>query len=211
MTERRLLVTGFEPFGAWKVNPSLEVIKRIDDINLGKNYQVKVAEIPVEFKRIGPCIIELLNKINPSLILHLGQSGHPCLYVERVALNIAHVTTRAYNCGSTPDDHVLIPDGPAAYFATIPVQQLVNHLISKKIPAKMSYHAGTYGCNQIFFHSLNYVKERSFQSLVGLIHVPSLPTQVVNQLNVPSMSFDLILKGIHESLNFLVTWMESNQ
>ncbi|MFX0113038.1 MAG: pyroglutamyl-peptidase I, partial [Candidatus Hodarchaeota archaeon] len=143
MAEKRLLLTGFEPFGDWKINPSFEAVKAFEDATFGDEIRVIVEEIPVKFRQIGPRIKELISNLTPKMILHVGQSNRASISVERVALNVANVLKRSYNCGAKPTDEELVPDAPAAYFATIPARKLVEHLISRKIPAEVSYHAGT--------------------------------------------------------------------
>lgn len=208
MKEKQILLTGFEPFGEWKMNPSIEVARALEGNRFSDEILIIVEEIPVKFHEIGSIVRGLIDNHRPSLILHLGQSNRASLSIERIALNIANVSGRGYNCGSNPKDQELVTGAPAAYFATIPVSELAEHLVNK-IPVEISYFAGTYGCNQTLFLSLHHIMESKLQIPVGLIHIPSLPEQVLRNPQTPSMSLNTIKEGIKESLHFLSRWLQS--
>ena len=48
---KKILVTGFDPFGGEKINPALEVIKLLPK-KIGKN-EIKILEIPTVYKKIN--------------------------------------------------------------------------------------------------------------------------------------------------------------
>ena len=48
---KKILVTGFDPFGGEKVNPALEVIKLLPK-KIGEN-EVRILEIPTVYKKIS--------------------------------------------------------------------------------------------------------------------------------------------------------------
>ncbi len=199
-----LLLTGFEPFGDYKINPSEIIAQELD----GKTFtKIKVIgkSIPLRYIEIQSTVINLISEINPAIIINMGQAPRSMIAIERVAINLADVSKAAYSCGSKPDSEILVKEGPTAYFSTLPVKQLAKHLQSNGIPSYVSNTAGTFGCNQIMYHSLNHLDTSSKigSVLAGFIHLPLLPEQVVNSPQASSMSLNLMKKAIILVIEFL--------
>ena len=190
---KTILLTGFEPFGGSNINPSIESCKPHN----GKKFNeciVKVVEIPLRYDEIKPSLIKAIEETNPSAIVCTGQSGSGDIRLERVAINIADARI-PYNCGTQPVDKTIAPDGPVAYFSTLPLRKLLDELIEAKIPSVISNTAGTFGCNHIFYELMHYRAEKELDISAGFVHVPSLPEQVIGQTR-PSMALSLITKAL---------------
>ena len=196
---KKIVLTGFEPFGGSSVNPSILACKHYNNMVFG-DYTIKVFEIPLRFKEIKNHIEEIVIKEAPAAVICTGQSPRPVISVERVAINIADLIKSAYNCGTKPEDESLDTSGPAGYFSKLPIKLIKTKLEENKIPCEISNSAGTYGCNQIFYHLMHFVNKNNINIPAGFIHVPSLPEQVIEK-NIPSMSIDLIKKGIGIIIN----------
>lgn len=194
MSKDVLLFTGFEPFGGRDKNPSIEACR----LNEGKEYhgyKVVVEEIPLRYHEIQSVIERYIKGYEPAAVVCTGQGGGMGLAVERVAVNIASARM-PYNCGYAPMDETLNSDGPAAYFSTLPFRQLVETMREKMVPARISNSAGAYGCNQIFYHLMDYVSKEKLDIPAGFIHVASTPDQVLERRGLASMSLDLTAKGL---------------
>jgi len=194
MSKDVLLFTGFEPFGGRDKNPSIEACR----LNEGKKYhgyKVVVEEIPLRYHEIQGVIEQYIEEYDPAAVVSTGQGGGTGLAVERVAVNIASARM-PYNCGYTPMDETLNAAGPAAYFSTLPFRQLVETMREKMVPARISNSAGAYGCNQIFYHLMDYVLKENRDIPAGFIHVASTPDQVLERRGSASMSLDLTAKGL---------------
>lgn len=188
-----ILLTGFEPFGGSDVNPSLMACSRLE----GRDYngfRVVVEEIPLRFHEVRGTIEGFIEEHEPAAVVCTGQSGGPSIAIERVAINVADAR-RPYNCGHQPADETLNGNGPAAYFTRLPFRVLLDALKEAKIPATLSNSAGTYGCNQIFYHLMDYLAREGVEIPAGFIHVPSLPEQVIEKRK-PSMTVELIAKAL---------------
>jgi pyroglutamyl-peptidase len=189
-----ILLTGFEPFGGEKVNPSILACRRLD----GKKYNgyaVKVEEVPLRFAEIKGTIEGHIKRHKPSAVISTGQGGGSWLNLERVAINVADATRVAYNCGTKPRDAALAEGGPAAYFTGLPIRRLLDKVRAGGVPAEISNSAGAFGCNQIFYHLMDYAARENLGIPAGFIHVPKLPEQVLDTRE-PHMSLDLIAKGL---------------
>jgi pyroglutamyl-peptidase len=66
----------------------------------------------------------------------------------------------------------VVTDGPAAYFSTLPVDSLIECLTTEGIPANISYSAGTYVCNSLFYGLMHYIEKASRDVRGGFIHIP---------------------------------------
>ena len=101
-------------------------------------------------------------------------------------------------------DERLKAEGPAAYFTELPIRAMLEALKAAKIPAEISNSAGTYGCNQIFYHLMDYLAREKIVVPAGFIHVPSLPEQVVDK-KMPSMTVDLIAKALEVAVEVVAS------
>jgi pyroglutamyl-peptidase len=150
-----ILVTGFEPFDGYSINPSSEIAKKINGRKI-QEWSIIGAEIPLDYQLALKKIDDLVNQYSPEIILCCGQANRAVISFERIAVNAIN-TTRMDNKGYVPENDVIIPDAPAAYFSNIDLPNLVEALHQKSIPAYISYHAGIYGCNWIFFNILHKI------------------------------------------------------
>jgi len=188
-----ILLTGFEPFGESDVNPSINACKRLEGVSIA-GFKVIVEEIPLRFHEIKEMIEGHIEKHRPSAVICTGQSGRAFIALERVAINVGDARN-PYNCGYHPVDERLNEEGSAAHFTKLPIRAMLEALKEAKIPAEISNSAGTYGCNQIFYHLMDYLAREKTDVPAGFIHVPCLPEQVVDK-KMPSMTVDLIAKAL---------------
>ena len=93
-------------------------------------------------------------------------------------------------------DELLNSEGPVGYFTRLPYRDLLDLLKEAGVPSRLSNSAGTYGCNQIFYHLMDYVAREGLEFQSGFIHVPSMPEQVLNRRGGASMSIELTAKGL---------------
>ena len=190
---KAILLTGFEPFGDSTVNPSILACRKLTE----KKYNghiVVVEEIPLRYKEIQARIERLIDSYKPSAVICTGQGGGAALSLERVALNIADARM-PYNCGTKPTDEPLNPKGPAAYLTKLPIRKLVERLKEERIPAVVSNSAGTFGCNQIFYHLMDFMAWKKLTYPAGFIHVPLLPEQALDGKK-PHMPVEVTAQGL---------------
>lgn len=191
---KKILVTGFDPFGNEKINPALEIIKLLP-IKIGEN-EIKTLEIPTVWQKSLEKIENEIRSYDPDYILSIGQAGgRSDITIERVAINIDDYRIKDNN-GNQPIDEKIFEDGENAYFSTLPIKAIQKEITKNNIPASISNTAGTFVCNHVFY-GVRYMIEKKFQGKKsGFIHIPFLPEQVLDKPNTPSMSLEIILKGI---------------
>ena len=199
---KKILVTGFDPFGGEKINPALEVIKLLPQ-KIGDN-EIKILEIPTVYKKSLEKIEEEIKIFNPDFILSIGQAGGRAdITIERVAINIDDFRIKD-NEGNQPIDEKIFEDGDSAYFSTLPIKAIQNEIEKNKIPASISNTAGTFVCNHVFY-GVRYLAEKKYKNIKsGFIHIPFLPEQVLGKNNLPSMSLETILKAITIAIEIIL-------
>jgi pyroglutamyl-peptidase len=183
-----VLVTGFEPFGTHAQNPSQLVAERLGG-----------AVLPVSATRLAAALDSLIERHQPRLLIGLGLSaGRTMLAVERVGINVLEFPGPD-NDGRQPSGEPIVPDGPAAYFATLPLATIVDRWQARGVPGYISNTAGTFCCNQALYLSLH---KRQPGMLAGFIHLPLLPEQAAESPDrqVPTMALDLMVRGVEEAI-----------
>lgn len=201
----KILVTAFEPFNGREINPSqliLEQLEAPEGVTLIKEL------LPVEFKATTKILRSLLEEHEPDIVLSLGQAGNrPEISVERVAINLNNVCSAngkkdlPDNAGDMPVDKPIVGDGPAAYFSTLPVWEIVNVMQEADVKAAVSYTAGTYVCNHVMYTVLHEAATKYPEMKAGFIHVPFLPEQ--NPTTGYVMELDEMVRGIQVTIEKL--------
>jgi pyroglutamyl-peptidase len=198
-----ILVTGFEPFTPHKVNPTEELARALDGQRVG-DAVVRSAVLPVHHAEAAPRVRELLERVRPDAILHLGLAGGRArLAVERIAVNVMDYAVPD-NAGCVKSDEPCVVSGPVAYFATLPVRAIVDRMVAAGIPAYVSDTAGTYLCNQTLYTTLHALAGEATCPRVGFIHVPLLPAMVAaTGVDAPSMDLPLMRRGVEIALDVI--------
>ena len=193
-----ILVTGFEAFGDSEKNPTAEIVRLLDGGSVG-DYRVSGVALPVTAAGAPETLREAVALHNPSLVLSLGlANGRSMLALERVAINVLDFPIPD-NQDSQPAGKPVVEGGPAAYFATLPIKAVLAAWREAGLPGYISNTAGTYVCNQTFYHSLHLSGEYGYRA--GLIHVPYLPEQAAHaEGSAPSMSLNLMVEAVQAAL-----------
>ncbi len=175
----KVVISGFEPFDGYSINPSAELVKLFDGQRIN-NHDIKGIVLPLDYKKADKLLKDLISKEKPQFVLCCGQANRPLITLEHLGINVLN-TDREDNYGNVPDSHIIETEAPAAYFSTIDVHLLVSILKENGIPAAVSYNAGTYGCNWILFSILHWFANGNFDAKAAFVHVPPLPEQSIEK------------------------------
>ena len=186
-----VLVTGFDPFGGSAVNPSWQAVHALHGREIA-GHRVIGGELPTVFGAAIDRLEELMREHRPRLVICTGQAGgRGAISLERVAINVDDARIPD-NTGARPIDTPIVPDGPAAYFTTLPIKAMLQTLLEAGVRAEVSQTAGTFVCNHTFYGLMHLLAQPEWQGVRGgLIHVPWLPEQ-----GQPSMRVDDIVRGV---------------
>ena len=197
-TEDVVLVTGFEPFDGDTRNPSWEICERLPGSIAG--LRVEVQRVPCEFLRSIDIVAEAIERHRPALVVCLGLAGGRAqLSVERIAINNDDARIPD-NAGARPIDEPIAPDGPPAYFATLPVKAMVAAMRKASVPAEVSNSAGTYVCNHLMYGVLHFIAATGVGARAGFIHVPYAEDQVLEKPGAPAMALATMVKGVEAAI-----------
>ncbi len=170
---KKLLITGFTPFGDHAINPSWEAVRLLPD-RVG-SYALTKMQIPTVYAEAASAVIAKAEQIGADVILSIGLAGgRSAVTPERIAVNIRDARL-ADNAGKLCNGEKIDETGPAAYFATVPVEAMAQAIRNRQIPAAVSNTAGTYVCNDVLYTLLRRFDGTATRC--GFIHVPQIPAQ----------------------------------
>ncbi|WP_202081033.1 pyroglutamyl-peptidase I [Caldalkalibacillus salinus] len=195
MSEKQILLTGFEPFLDHPINPTEEVVSALNGQQVGP-YKVQGEVLPVVFDEAGKAITEMIRERQPDAIVSLGlAAGRVNVTPERIAINCRDGAVD--NEGVAWKDAPIEQDGKAAYFSTLPIRKMVDRLVGAKYPAKISNTAGTYVCNNVMYQTL-YTLEQEGRSHIpaGFIHIPANHELACHQPKYASWSTSDLISSI---------------
>ena len=185
---KKLLITGFEPFGGEEINPSAGVLRLLPE-RIGE-YKVETLCLPVVFGEAAEKALAAAERIRPDFLICIGQAGgRAAITPELVGINLRHAEIPD-NSGRKPKDEPIIEGGQAAYFSTLPVRKMVEAIRAEGISAGVSYSAGAYVCNDLLYTLLYRFDGRATR--VGFIHIPYSEEQV----KTPNMPLQDIARGL---------------
>lgn len=169
------LVTGFDPFGNSVLNASAEVLRVLPSY-LG-DHEIVTATLPVVYDKCADALYELLDEHQPDCVLCLGQAaGREGISLEHAAVNVK-ASSFPDNAGVTFSGEKILESGADSLPSNLPLKELAYALKEVGIPAKISYSAGTYVCNNLFYHLMCYATEHARRMLCGFIHIPPCEEQ----------------------------------
>lgn len=198
----KILVSGFDPFGGEKVNPAIESVKKLPDTILG--VEIIKLEIPTVIGKSIQKIEEAVELHKPDVVISVGQAGgRTDITVERVGVNVDDCRIPD-NEGNQPIDEKIVKDGPDAYFVTLPIKAMVEHIQKKGVPASVSNTAGTFICNHVTYGVRHLAETKYPEMRTGFIHIPFLPQQVIDKKGMPSMELDVIVKGLVAAIEAVI-------
>ena len=196
---RHILVTGFEPFGGETINPSWVVVKQLEGMIID-DCRVVTRQLPCVFGVSLTVLNAAIDELNPAVVIAVGQAGGRVdITVERVGINVDDARIPD-NRGQQPIDVAIVPDGPAAWFSSLPIKAMVAAMREKGIPASVSQTAGTFVCNHVMYGVLHKIGENA-EMKGGFIHIPYLPEQAAAHAGAPSMA----AQTVKEALEIAIT------
>ncbi len=191
----KILMTGFKPFLGQKLNPSEWLVQEIQK----KDPSVRVLVLPVEFGKSFEVLKNIINEETPDFLIMLGQAaGRRNVCLEKIALNWVQSRNKD-EAGFLPTTGPIVKDSELAMMTSFPVDQIFAYLIENKQPVEISFSAGTYVCNELYYHALSQFKK--LKSV--FVHVPLLPEQLGVDDIRPSMKSDqqlLVVESIVKGL-----------
>lgn len=193
---KKLLITGFDPFGGESINPAWEAVRLLPDVI--RDFELVKLEIPTVFGAAAQVVIDKAEEIHPDAIISVGQAGgRAAVTPEMVGINLRYASIPD-NMGALPCDIPIAEGGPAAYFSTLPVRAMAKAICDAGLPGAVSYSAGSFVCNDVLYSLLHRFDEAAVRA--GFIHVPFLPEQTVDKPSLPLEQTAAALRAAIEAI-----------
>ncbi len=192
---KKILLTAFEPFGEIENNSSLEVIKRVKEVENTKIIK-KVLKVDYNLSNFENLLDE-----DVDILLLCGQASRSCkIALEQVAINFMY-SKQNDNAGNKKLGEKIYLDGPDAYFNTIDATNLVLKL-EDKYPLILSLSAGAYICNLSYYVSLYQCNKQNLKTKIGFIHFPLYTNQTSKDYQ--SIDLDIMVNTLNEIIKEIV-------
>ena len=165
-----ILVTGFKPFLGEAINPSEKLAISLADFSESVRSQI----LPVEFGKSFEVLKAAIDLRKPDYLIMIGQaSGRKNICFEKIGLNWVQTKNKDEN-GQQPPTGYLKQGAELAKMSIFPVDQIYQQLKTEKLPVEISFSAGVYVCNDLYYRVLS-----EYPNLKSVfIHVPMLPEQI---------------------------------
>ena len=178
----KIIVTGFDPFGGETINPSIECVKALPEI---EGVELIRLELPTVFKESAKRLNEVINDVKPDAVLSVGQAGGRAgITMERIAINVDDARIPD-NISQQPIDETIQTKGAAAYFSTLPIKRIVKAIREAGISVEVSNSAGTFVCNHIMYQALFAATKADKPFKAGFMHIPFIPEQTADKPSLP--------------------------
>ncbi len=195
-----IVLTGFNPFGSNAVNPSQIIVEALAARTYSA-FTLTAEVLPTEYAAAGARVGELIHTLKPDAVVMLGLAGgRGVISLERVAINLNDAGLPD-NAGDFAQGRLIAPDGPAAYWSTLPLDALHSALHQRQLPVGYSNHAGAFVCNHVFYSARHASEQAGLSIPCGFIHVPPLADSADSVAN--AVPLEVLLDGIETCLHIL--------
>lgn len=166
----KILISGFKPFLGQSINPSQKLAL---DLQSAFSEVVSIV-LPVEYKQSSWILEREIQNVEPDYVIMIGQAaGRANVCFEKIGLNWVQ-SRHADEAGIKPEVGAIEKSEPLALMTPFPVDEHYEKLRAKNLPVEISFSAGAYVCNDLYFRTLHEFKKLK----AVFIHVPLLPEQV---------------------------------
>lgn len=168
--KKKVIVTGFEPFGEHAVNSSWVAVQELERLGLGEAVDLHVCEVPVEYQAVQTLLPSLWKEHQPMLVVHVGVSGlATTVTLEQCGHNKGY--KRLDNCSFCPASQCCMDSGPDCIQSVLDMETVCKRVNDSGLGVTLSVSkdAGRYLCDYTYYTSLYLGQGHS-----AFIHVPPL-------------------------------------
>ena len=128
--------------------------------------------LPVSFAKAWPTLLEAIEQAKPDIVIATGlKRTSRGILLERCATNLMDAAKPDAD-NVIPPRRPIDPEGPAAYWTRLPLRSILHDFAKHEIPAALSSDAGTFVCNSLFYHLLNWSAGQERRILSGFVSLP---------------------------------------
>jgi len=179
-----VIVTGFEPFSIYDINPSQLIAEELDGQYI-EGAEIIGIVLPVDFDASVENITKVIGNHTPQVLISTGLSPRAKkINVEKFGINIK-MYPRNEKKWFIP--RRLDPFGPFIRISSLDTKEIASELNNAGITSRQSYYAGFYICNAVLYGSLGFIDEKDLSTKAGFIHVPLLSSQDPKGMELETM------------------------
>ncbi|EFK95790.1 Pyrrolidone-carboxylate peptidase [sediment metagenome] len=168
---KRAILTGFEPFGAYRFNPTQDLALEYDGKKIG-DIEVTGMVLPCTYYGAFGALSVEIEHLSPDIVLSVGLASRvPRIRIEAVGRNIMG-SKYADADGKKPDNELIIKGGRPSYAANADSIGLASSLHEAGIPAEISVDAEGFICNSLLYLTARDVYERGLPVSNAFFHTP---------------------------------------
>jgi len=169
----KILVCCFNEFDNRQENFSALVLSNLH------NHNIKKIFLDVSYDNSFTLVKKAIDENHFQTIILLGEArSYSLIKCEKYARNITSLKSDVNNnVLSTP---YILKKGKYILKSSLQYSKLIKFFKLQNLYPKISFNAGNYLCNYIFYKTLNYIKDTKLKCKVGFIHFPILTQEQIN-------------------------------
>ena len=165
--EKVVLVTGFKPFGNYNINPSELIAENLNGTTIDGAKIVGIS-LEVEWNISYNKTLEAIERYDPCAVVSIGLAPKSSLIrLEKLAVNLR------WN-ERFPFIRYIQKGSPPLLATDVNLHEISVDMKKENISSRVSYFAGFYLCNYLFYRLLDYKEKNNPELKVMFIHVPPL-------------------------------------
>ena len=174
----KLLLTGFDPFAGFHVNPSFQIAQKLAFRNNIASVHISAYEIPTKWDISAQILSQILSRNEYDGLIMIGLAAkRSVISIEKTAQNLDDCEI-ADNAGVFRHQQTIDKSASEFLHTNLPIEKYASVLSDEGFPVEISHSAGNFICNHLYFHALN-MPERPRDVL--FVHIP--PTEDMNVIN----------------------------
>ena len=194
---KKVLISGFEPFGGSDLNSSQLVVEAISKESFS-GLELFTVILPVEFDKAAKVLFSKVRELDPEIIISFGQAeGRKAITPEKIAINLDSARI-SDNAGELRVNKAIVESGADGYFSTLPIEKMVEAVKECGLDGEISLSAGAFLCNHIFYHLQHQLLESGVRS--GFVHLPLVNEQIAQYPNQPSWALSDLVRGVEAAI-----------
>ena len=194
---KRLLITGFSPFGGDGINPAWQAVAALPE-TVGA-WALHKRELPATFRGALKGMEEAIREVEPDAVLMIGlAAGRAAVTPERQGVNEKSARIPD-NEGCQPQNEPVIPGGPEALYSTLPVEDMAEAIREIGVPAQVSESAGRFVCNALLYSTLHALEQADDPIPAAFVHVPATP-ELAGARDMPTLTLEEITAALKAAI-----------
>lgn len=198
----KAILTGYEPFGDYKFNPTKDLVLRYDGAKIG-DIEVTGIVLPCTYYAFFS-LENMIADIKPDIILETGFASRvPCLQIETLGKNkMGSKYADAY--GFNPDNLPIIAGGQEKYPTNADNQWLSDALRSNSLDCGISSDADTFICNSLIYFTSRKISQQSLRIKFAFMHIPWTDSYA-DKVNIEPGKRIIREKDLNKSVEIILT------